>query len=170
MLISEEYKVLQVKAHVDKPDWGRASVAYAGNVADFCKHYGTKLILDYGCGKQRLRDCMVPYNIEVTGYDPGIEGLDTPPVPHDYVVCIDVLEHVEPECVDAVLDDLLRVTKKVGLLTISTLPARATLADGSNAHRTVRPMKWWVEKLAERFDVHVLTQAREGFAVTVMPL
>lgn len=170
MLISEEYKALQAKAHQDKPDWGRASVAYAGNVADFCNHYGTKLILDYGCGKQRLRDCMKPHGIEVIGYDPGIPGLDTPAKPHDYVVCIDVLEHVEPECVDDVLDDLLRVTNKVGLFTIATTLANTTLADGSNAHRTVQPMKWWNEKLSRRFNVTVMTDRREGFAVAVTPI
>lgn len=171
MLISDEYKALQVKAHEDKPDWGRAAVANAENILNFCNHYGTKTLLDYGCGKQRLRDRMAPHGIEVIGYDPGIPGLDTAPKPHDYVVCIDVLEHVEPECVDDVLDDLLRVTNKVGLFTISTIPANTTLADGSNAHRTIQPKEWWVEKLTRRFNVTVVVEPDGGaFAVAVTPI
>jgi len=170
MLISEEYKALQVKAHQDKPDWGRASVANSKNVVAFCEHYQTRHILDYGCGKQRLRDEMVPHGIKVTGYDPGIPGLDTPPEPHDYVFCLDVLEHVEPEFVDNVLDDLRRVTGKVGAFTISTILAQTILADGSNAHRTVKPIDWWLEKLSRRFNVTVLHKEDFGFAVAVTPI
>ena len=73
-LISDEYKALQVKAHKDKPEWGRASVAVAGNIIGFCKQYGAKKFLDYGCGKQRLRDALAPNGIEVIGYDPTHSG------------------------------------------------------------------------------------------------
>lgn len=167
MLISEEYKALQVKAHQDKPDWGRASVANAGNIAEFCRVYGAKELLDYGCGKQRLRDALVPYNIKVTGYDPGIPGLDSPPEPHDFVACIDVLEHIEPEFINNVLNDLRRVTKKAGIFTISTVPASTILADGTNAHRIIEGPGWWLKRLCKLFSVHMFGQAKTGFGVIV---
>jgi len=31
--------------------------------------------------------------------------------------------------------------------TIAGYPARATLSDGSNAHVTIKPKEWWIEKI-----------------------
>ena len=57
----------------------------------------------------------------------------------DLVCCIYVLEHVEPEHLNAVLDDLKRIVIKVGLFTIHTGPAVKTLSDGRNAHLIQKP-------------------------------
>ena len=89
--------------------------------------------------------------LEVREYDPAIFGKDDPPEPADMVYCGDVLEHVEPECVDAVLDDLARVTGKIGLVQLSTQPALKILPDGRNTHLTIHPAEWWMTKLRQRF-------------------
>ena len=86
-------------------------------------------------------------------YDPAIPGKDAPPGPADLVVCTDVLEHVEPEHLDAVLDDLQRLAKKSLFLLIATRPASKALPDGRNAHLTIEPPKWWIPKLMERLDL-----------------
>jgi 2-polyprenyl-3-methyl-5-hydroxy-6-metoxy-1,4-benzoquinol methylase len=155
MLITEEYKALNRAMHVKKPEWGQASIHTAPMVKELCEKYGFKKLLDYGCGRMRLKQTLASLglDVEVTGYDPGIPEHDTPPEPHDFVVCIDVLEHVEPECVDAVLDDLKRVTRRLGFFTISTVPANRKLPDGSNPHRTIKPAEWWAEKMERRFKV-----------------
>jgi hypothetical protein len=79
-------------------------------------------------------------------------------VPAQMVCCIDVLEHIEPEFVDNVLDDLHRLTEALLFCTICTVPALKTLPDGRNAHVTVRPIKWWMDKLFDRFDVQTMTR------------
>jgi hypothetical protein len=71
------------------------------------------------------------------------------------------MEHIEPECVDAVLDDLQRLTKRYILMTISTQPANKTLADGRNTHVTVRPADWWVPKLMSRFILKTFNELGE---------
>ena len=38
------------------------------------------------------------------------------------------------------------------------MPAFKTLPDGRNAHLTVRPIKWWMERLFDRFDVQTMTR------------
>lgn len=43
-----------------------------------------------------------------------------------------VLEHIEPECLEQVLDHLQRLTRKIALLNIVTRPANKVLADGHN--------------------------------------
>ena len=166
-LISDEYKALQIKTHEENPDWGRAAQANASAILKFCKDNGFKKVLDYGCGKQRLRDALAPHGIEVFGYDPGIPGLDAPPLPQDLLVCIDVLEHIEPDCLEDVLKDLRRLTKKVGIFTISTRPAETLLADGTNAHRIIEPSHWWLDRLCRVFSVHMFTHKQDGFGVIV---
>ncbi len=70
-------------------------------------------------------------DVVTSEYDPAVAGKDLPPEPADLVVCTDVLEHIEPDCLDDVLSDLARLTKKVLLVNISTRPAVKVLADGS---------------------------------------
>jgi len=69
------------------------------------------------------------------------------------VTCIDVLEHIEPELLENVLDDLQRVVDKYGLFTIHTGPAQKILPDGRNAHLIQQPLAWWSEKLIKRFTI-----------------
>jgi len=73
--------------------------------------------------------------------------LDAAPEPHDIVACTDVLEHLEPYCVDDVIDDLRRVTRKALFLTIATRVSKRTLADGRNAHLIVEGAPFWLQIL-----------------------
>ena len=76
-----------------------------------------------------------------------------PPGPADIVVCTDVLEHIEPECLENVLDDLKRVTKKVCYLAVSTRRASKSYSDGQNCHLIVEDHDWWRPKIKKRFHV-----------------
>lgn len=125
---------------------------------------GAEEILDYGCGKALLSQAIS--RPRVINYDPAIGRWAGEPDPADLVVCIDVLEHVEPDCLGAVLRDLRRVTKKVGFFTVATKPARKTLADGRNAHLIVEDYKWWLPQLWETF--HVKQYVDQGFSFLVV--
>ena len=57
-------------------------------------------------------------------YDPAIPIWTDRPEPAEMVVCIDVLEHIEPDFLESVLDDLARVTAKIGVFTVATGPAQ----------------------------------------------
>jgi hypothetical protein len=52
-----------------------------------------------------------------------------------------------------VLDDIKRCTGKLTLLTVATVPAKKTLPDGRNAHILLRPVKWWLPELMNRWDL-----------------
>jgi hypothetical protein len=69
-----------------------------------------------------------------------------------------VLEHIEPELLDNVLDDLKRCALKGVFLTINMRPAYKTLADGRNAHLIQKPIEWWLPKLMERWDIMGVTK------------
>src|SRR5690606_1798114 len=111
-LISEAYRRMQQQLH-ENPDYGVASLTYAPLVAQYLEVTGATELLDYGAGKGRLGMALkerLNRPLTVHHYDPAIPEWSAPPQPCAFVACIDVLEHIEPELLDHVLDDLRRVT------------------------------------------------------------
>lgn len=172
MTISAEYKAEQQRMHRDLPNYGVASVEFAPQVSKLINQFEVQNILDYGAGKGRLaQNLQLDHAATVTLYDPGIPGIDEPPSPHEMVCCIDVLEHIEPEYLDSVLDDLQRVTQRIGFFTIHTGPAMKVLSDGRNAHLIQKGPDWWLPKIMARFDLRAYNRVNEhGFLVVVCPL
>lgn len=168
-LISEGYREMQRILH-DNPDYGVASVHYAPLVADILNTVGATELLDYGAGKgrlgQTLRDSF-DLRLRLHHYDPAIPAWSAPPEPCRFVACIDVLEHIEPELLDNVLDDLKRVTLGVGVFTVHTGQAAKFLPDGRNAHLIQRPPAWWLPKFMERFELVSFNRMPQGFWVGV---
>lgn len=144
-LITDAYREQNRALHASNEHYGTSGKAWAPQVRALAD-WGRKAILDFGCGKATLARRLGPA-YRVTNYDPCIEGLDATPEPHPVVVCGDVLEHVEPECLDAVLAELRRVTQEVGLFVVHLTAARKTLPDGRNAHLIQQPAEWWADAL-----------------------
>lgn len=158
MLISTEYRDLCNQLHREDPEWGNS--VHPRNVQvllECCKRLGTYDVLDYGCGKGALQR-KFPY--EIKEYDPAIVGKHNKNIPSDIVVCFDVLEHIEPECLNDVLKDIARCTLKLALINIATGPANAKLSDGRNAHLIQKPFSWWKEELEKYFKI---VKAYEAF-------
>lgn len=152
MLISENYREQNAQLHADRPDYGAAGgQKWAPTVADIANNLNTRNILDYGAGKGSLARCLPAFNVKQ--YDPAIPEIAKPPEPCDVVACLDVLEHIEPQCLEAVLADLQRVTKQNLICVVCTVPAQKTLPDGRNAHLIVQDYKWWWDELSHYFEV-----------------
>ncbi len=151
MLISESYAELNRQLHEQRHDYGIGGHKHAAQVLQLCELLNTKDVLDYGCGKAILEDKL---DFKIQNYDPALEQYSKRPVPADIVVCTDVLEHIEPECLDAVLGDLQVLTIKMLLCTIATRPASKFLPDGRNAHLIQKDLRWWMPKLWDRFTIH----------------
>ena len=167
MLISEEYKKEQERLH-ENPNYGVASVSYAPLVTQIIDKIKPKDMLDYGCGKGRLSQNIQPSSpLTLEMYDPGREEYSERPSPREFVTCIDVLEHIEPDLLDNVLDDLKELTLIHGFFTIHTGPAVKTLSDGRNAHLIQEDFRWWLPKLWERFEIHSFSHTPGGFYVVV---
>lgn len=165
--ISEEYRKLNEQLHETVREYGISSVRHVREVINICKSLETTDVLDYGCGKSSLARNL-PFTIQE--YDPAIPKHAALPTPADIVVCTDVLEHIEPELLDNVLNHLQSLVKKAGFFTIATRPAKKILADGRNAHLIIQPMRWWVNKLIERFDIRMMQKLSGEFVVIVEPL
>lgn len=168
-LISEEYRRMQEELHRN-PNYGIASVQYAPMVAEVLKQVGAGELLDYGAGKGRLGETLktlMPDPPQIRHYDPARPDWSATPAPAPFVACIDVLEHIEPDLLDNVLDDLRRVTEGHGFFTVHTGPAVKILADGRNAHLIQQPPAWWLPKFLSRFDLVVFQRMPQGFWVVV---
>ncbi|MFC3149995.1 methyltransferase domain-containing protein [Litoribrevibacter euphylliae] len=169
--ITEEYRKMQQDLHKNRPDYGIASVSFAPQVSNIINDNNIRELLDYGAGKGRLaQNLKVNHQVNIQLYDPAIPEWSEEPDPKEMVCCIDVLEHIEPELLDNVLDDLKRVTKRVGFFTVHTGPAVKILPDGRNAHLIQEPSGWWLPKFLERFELISFSKVTNGFLVIVEPL
>jgi hypothetical protein len=165
LLISQEYREQNRKLH-ELPNYGNSSGKWGKPVAELAELNQCRTILDYGCGKGDLKVALMN-NPNVFEYDPAIEGKDSTPEPADMVVCTDVLEHIEPELIENVLDDLKRVTLKIGYFLINTAAAEKFLPDGRNAHVLQRPLEWWMPKLWERFEIQYMRRQGNDIVLVV---
>lgn len=128
--------------------WGGDGHKHAGAVDEFAVLLQAETVLDYGCGEQTLAKALKDRR-RVLGYDPGVEGREGKPKPCDLVVSTDVLEHIEPDKLDAVLAHILSLAGRGVYLVIACRPAKAILPDGRNAHLIVESPEWWTGKVAE---------------------
>lgn len=160
-VISEKQRMLNDALHRQNSSFGNRDDA-AGLAANlpsainelhskgFCKS-----ILDYGTGKgslvRRLKS-ELPDTITVCGYDPAVDEFKVrPSVTFDILTCLDVLEHVELDSIDAVLRDIHALTKNLCYIVIDLQPAVKTLADGRNAHILLAPAEWWISRFNQLF-------------------
>lgn len=166
--ISEGYRKLIAAQHKGSK-WGADGAKHAGAAAAYYRELGGSTFLDYGCGEGRLRLALsaIEQPIRVLEYDPGMDGKAGLPKPVDFVACTDVLEHVEPDKLPAVLDHLFRIAELGAYLVIATRPANAILGDGRNAHLIVKPAAWWIDKLKASGWTIGQVQEREGRDVTL---
>lgn len=153
-LISDEYRAAMREMHDTVKAFGTHDVHFAPMAREVTR-WGEKSLLVYGAGKGALGRRLGP-QYAAQSYDPGVPGLDAPPEPAEVVFCTDVLEHVEPECVDAVVADLRRLTRETAVIAVHTCAAIKFLPDGRNTHLTQQPPDWWRAKLQEH-----------GFTITV---
>jgi hypothetical protein len=144
-LISDAY-LAQLRALRARGKWGADGHKHAAEVLRYAAEVGAESILDYGCGEMTLAEACKP--TRVLGYDPGVPGREALPKPCELVVSTDVLEHIEPDRLDAVLTHIYQLAGKAAYFVIATRPANAVLPDGRNAHLIVERAEWWAGRVA----------------------
>ena len=172
-LISDYYKEQCILLHNQETEWGHRSSndkdaqSHVNSLIHMWHQWGKGTILDYGCGKGwRAKLTSIPMN----EYDPAIPGKDTSPEPADFVICAEVLEHIEPEYLDAVLADLQRVVLRRGYFTVTCRATWTNLPDGRNAHLIIEDSDWWLKKLLEYFHIEYWQAANKKVTILVKKL
>lgn len=161
-LISPEYRAQQQQLH-ETTAYGTASILYAPIISQIIQKMEVTHLLDYGCGSETnlAKHLKVPHKVTYQAYDPAVPRFSKPPLPAQLVACIDVLEHIEPDYLKSVLNDLCRVTEAILFASIDTGPALKVLPDGRNAHLIQRPMSWWLPKLWQRWELQTVQASSE---------
>lgn len=146
-LISPAYLQTQVILHASPRGYGGNGDRWANTVLSVAADYDCGSVLDYGCGQGSLARALRGSTLAVREYDPAIPAKSAMPSFADLVNCTDVLEHIEPDRLDAVLAHIRGLARKVAVLVIATRPANKRLPDGSNAHLIIEPDAWWRARL-----------------------
>jgi hypothetical protein len=166
-LLSEEYRrVLEIE-HANTP-WGVTGWHHAPYIYGLLTKLDLRTMLDYGAGRGSLGhwfDKNDTAQIQRREYEPGIPKLGAEPQPAQLVACIDVMEHVEPDCVDSVLDHIQGLSTACVYFNISCRPAGRILSNGHNAHLSIQEPEWWRSKLCDRWQEQnfMLDQERQAF-------
>lgn len=58
-------------------------------------------------------------------------------------LCVDVLEHLPESAIAPSLCEMVRVVRRVLVISVATRPASTPSPDGGNLHRTVKDAGWW---------------------------
>ena len=157
--ISDEYIHQNSIVHQKSKGYGNSANRFAKDIGDVLKHFHTVSFLDYGCGKESLIRCLsrdFPHIVQRSkygAYDPAIPHRSVKPEEqYEMVVSTDVLEHIEPEYLSAVLEEIKGYAKKGVYLNICMRPSGDILPDGRNAHLIVKDASWWRETLSKAFE------------------
>jgi hypothetical protein len=156
MLISDSYLELNKKLH-EAGSYGKSGHRWSAAIEQIIENYKIESLLDYGAGQQTLERTLrmnsAMQGLNIRSYDPVLEELSGEPSPAELLTCTDVLEHIEPELLNAVVDHISHLTLKFAFFVIPTGPAGKFLADGRNAHLIQKPLEWWIRILVDKFNI-----------------
>lgn len=138
--------------HKQKPKYGASGHNYVDKIYEFVKETRPTTILDFGCGKETLKESLLKFDINVDGYDPAIANKGKIPLEqYDMIITTDVLEHIHEQELDNLFSDMMKLKPKFMFHVICNRPAYNKLPDGSNAHKTIEDEDWWKTKLESFF-------------------
>ena len=156
--ISKEYldKIIDFRENKYKT-WGGAVSSKVPQIHKYIVQEDCKSVLDYGSGnsdfKKTVKNLYPDYDFKIVEYEPSVPELNIDPEVCDMTICVDVLEHVEPDKIDNVLSHIKEKTNKLCFLSICVVESHSQFDDGTNLHILVKPVEWWIEKLKEKFDI-----------------
>ena len=145
MLISDHHRVLYQQYYAAHPPCVLRPHRWQPLVERLVQATGALSILDYGCGPAANLARFAPWLVH--NYDPGVPEFAGAPAPADLVVCMHALEHVEPDCLGAVLAHLRVCTSGYVLVVVSCQSSTKLLPDGTPWHTCVHNGAWWQTRL-----------------------
>ena len=170
MQISSDYQKQIRLLHDSEKSFGGGSKADI--VAQIILTLEIDSLSDYGAGKKVLENRLLSefgINVNYLPYDPAFQEYGDAS-PADLVCCIEVLEHVEPECLESVLKHLAKIVVKYGFFTVHCGPSSKILPNGQNAHLIQKSILWWLPQISHHFEIQWLRKTSvQGFAVLVSP-
>jgi len=146
----EQYRAL----HRQGKFRGLTTLRHADEISALCAKHGAKTLLDYGSGAGEQyyppHELQKKWGVEVTCYDPAVDGIDVlPPGFFDGVICIDVLEHIPDDELAGVIGAIGDRVNKFAFFSVCCRPSKKTLPDGRNVHLTIKAFAAWERLIRE---------------------
>jgi hypothetical protein len=139
---------------------GYSIAPYLDRIGELVRDTGATSLLDYGCGggkqytKKRWHKAWGGLMPKL--YDPAVAGYDAYPTGRfDGVIATEVLEHIPEDEIDDVIGELVTFARSFCFVSVccrKAKPNKPRLPDGRNLHVTIRPPRWWRNKLSAAFD------------------
>jgi hypothetical protein len=141
---------------------GKSLFRHCISIKKLIDRFGASSILDYGSGKGlqyraakvKLGDgreyASIPefWGLAVTCYDPGYEPFSRlPSGKYDGVISTDVLEHCPETDIPWILAEMFSFARRFVFANVACYPAQKHLANGENAHCTIKGPEWWQESV-----------------------
>lgn len=155
--ITAQYKFMHERGAYFR---GISTCSWTAEIGDAIQRHAAETLLDYGCGKGDQYKAKREHTKwtgwlsgEPTMYDPGVAAFSKPPAEgqlFDGVICIDMMEHLLEEDIDATVDHILSYASRFAFFAVHTGPARKHLPDGRNCHLTIKDLSWWKRKINSR--------------------
>jgi hypothetical protein len=175
--ISNDYRYQNQECHKQDKGFGSNGRRWAPflveKVRELLNAYGSMKkarVLDYGCGQNLLyRELATNHQeifefMEFVSYDPAIpKFMQEPRKYHHITMCTDVLEHVEPDKLDAVINHLFTITTKGIFINVPFRLGNRLLPDGTPCHKTVKDAVWWMSRIHKYATDQIETTDR-GYA------
>jgi hypothetical protein len=146
---------------------GRSLEPHVDAIATMVRANNVKTLLDFGSGKGKLytddttsddvRAKLMPAwpGVQVTCYDPGYEPFAGPVEgTFDAVISTDVVEHIPAPDIPWLLDELFGYATTCVYVVAACYPAKKILPDGTNAHCTLYPPRWWESQMRDAAARH----------------
>ena len=120
--------------------------------------HAPRFVIDFGCGRNDFIRGLRRRGVDGLGVDFAFIEADIVAPMHrvsvasgvaDLVTSFDALEHLLPEDVPLVLDEMRRIARSRGrfVFSIARRQSRITV-NGEGLHPTVRPLRWWLAEIS----------------------
>ncbi len=148
---------------------------YSVDLAEFIVNTARRgdRLLDLGCGHGRAVIALRTLGYDCWGVDITLAGLPSTgtrgfveaplwTIPYkdnqfEYTFSTDVMEHIPPKMVEAVIKEIYRITR------VETFHCVSTVDDPNypNVHLTIEPIKWWRDQFSRlnlnQVDTHIVS-------------
>lgn len=129
---------------------------------DFLAHNPERgSLVDFGCGTGRATQKLIEAGFDAMGVDIAANAVDTgipftqaclweTPFKAKWAYSCDVLEHIPPEHVDAVLSNM---QTENCFLHVHLQEDKFGKIVGEKLHLTIQPHEWWLEKISKHWNI-----------------
>ena len=127
-------------------------------------------LVDFGCGTGRATKKLIGAGFDAKGVDIANNAMDSnipfeqaclweKPFKAKWAYSCDVLEHIPPEHIDQVLDNMQTDNC---YLHIHLKEDKFGIRVGEKLHLTIMPHEWWLDEISKRWNVRRRKEQPEG--------